>query len=191
MQIFDENSKRICCCNEALQKGIYTKTFSNDSFCIYGNLMHNKSVLLNYIGKLIDNSNNQSNNKKELPNIYLYYCFDNNWNDKKIINMNVCNQNTVLSYCMIIDIPEDVLSINIAFTNDNDKWDTDVKGTYYLKVYPDIEKSIIKRYGLDSTPPTIISDNLPTSKANIVNIVKNKFISFLSIFNFNRNTSSL
>ncbi len=171
MQLFDENTKRTCCCNDALNKGIYTKSLSYDNFCIYGNLMQDKSILLNYYGKLI----NDNSSKNEAPNIYLYYCFDNNWNEKKIVNMNICNRNSKLTYCAIIDIPE-ISTINVAFTNDNDEWDTDKEGTYYLKIYPDIEKAIIKRYGLDSTPPTVLCDNLPTIT------FKERIHNFFSIF---------
>lgn len=180
MQLFDENPKRICCCNEAIKKGIFTKNLSNDSFCVYGNIMQGKSILLNYSGNLLNNINISTNKKDNAPNLYLYYCFDNNWNEKKIINMSVCNHNSKLSYCSIIDIPDcSYTNINIAFTNDNDKWDTDTKGTYYLKIYPDIEKSIMKRYGLDSTPPTVMPDKSPAIK---INNLKTKIINILSLF---------
>ena len=180
MQLFDENSKRNCLCNEAIKKGIFTKTISNDSFCIYGSLMQGKSILLNYNGKLLNDIDISKSNKNNAPNLYLYYCYDNNWNEKKIVNMSVCNQNTKLSYCSIIDIPEcSNTTINIAFTNDKEEWDTDAKGTYYLKIYPDIEKSIMKRYGLDSTPPTLMPDKSPTItidkiKAKIINILSKR-----------------
>lgn len=184
MQLFDENSKRKCYCNEAIKKGIFTKTISNDSFCIYGNLMQGKSILLNYNGKLLSDIDMSNYNKNNAPNLYLYYCFDNNWNEKKIINMSVCNQNSNLSYCSIIDIPEcSNTTINIAFTNDKDEWDTDVKGTYYLKIYPDIEKSIMKRYGLDSTPPTLMPDTSPTIT---IDKIKTKIVHILSIFKFTK-----
>lgn len=180
MQLFDENKQRMCCCSEATKRGIYAKSFSNDNFSIYGNLMHDKSILLNYHGKLIKNNDITNDNKATAPNIYLYYCFDNNWNDKKIINMNVCNQCGKLSYCHIIDIPENE-TINIAFTNDDEEWDVAEKGTYYLKIYPDIEKAILKRYNLDGTPPTIISDNLPIKQINLFEKIKEKACSFFAI----------
>lgn len=184
MQLFDENPKRICCCNEAIKKGIFTKTLSNDSFCIYGNLMQGKSILLNYRGKLLNDIDLSIYEKGNAPNLYLYYCFDNNWNDKKIINMSICNQNSKLSYCSIIDIPDcSNTNINIAFTNDKEAWDTDTKGTYYLKIYPDIEKAIMKRYGLDSTPPTLMIDNSPAIN---INKIKTKIINILSIFKFGK-----
>lgn len=182
MQLFDENPKRMCCCNEAIKKGIFTKTIANDNFCIYGNLMQGKSVLLNYSGKLLNDIDLKKYDKSNAPNLYLYYCFDNNWNEKKIVNMSVCNQNSTLSYCSIIDIPDcSNTNINIAFTNDDEKWDTDIKGTYYLKIYPDIEKSIMKRYGLDSTPPTLMEDKSPVIS---IHTLKTKIINILSIFKF-------
>lgn len=182
MQLFDENPKRMCCCNNAIKKGIFTKTISTNSFSIYGNLMQGKSILLNYNGKLLNDVDIYD--KKNAPNLYLYYCFDNNWNDKKIANMSICNQNSKLSYCSIIDIPENSNQIiNIAFTNDKDDWDTDLKGTYYLKIYPDIEKSIMKRYGLDSTPPVLTTD---TSPAITMDKIKERIISFINIFRFPR-----
>ena len=119
MQIFDENPKRICCCNEAIKKGIYAQSLHNDTFSIYGNLMQGSSI-------------------------------------------------------------------NIAFTNQNDEWDTDAKGTYYVKIYPDVEKAIIKRYGLDSTPPTLVPDNLPSSHNSLVKVVKEKLISVFSFFKLKR-----
>lgn len=180
MQLFDENPKRKCYCNEAIKKGIFTKSLSNDSFCIYGNLMQGKSILLNYNGKLLTNIDMANFNKNDIPNIYLYYCYDNNWNEKKIVNMSICNQSSKLSYCSIIDIPDcSTTNINIAFTNDNDEWDTDTKGTYYVKIYPDVEKSIMKRYGLDSTPPTLIKDMSPTSN---INKIKEKIINIFGLF---------
>lgn len=183
MQIFDENSNRVCCCNEAIKKGIYTKTFENCSFSIYGNLMQGKSILLNYHGKLVDT--NCSNNADTIPNVYMYYCFDNDWENKRIINMSVCKQKSTLSYCYIIDLPESS-NINIAFTNDKNEWDTDAKGSYYIKIYPDIEKEILKRYGLDSTPPTIISDNLPASCKSLIEKVKEKVVTIFSFFKLKR-----
>lgn len=180
MQIFDENSKRICCCNEAIKKGIYTKTMQNGSFSIYGNLTQGKSILLNYHGKLA-----KGNFTDKIPNVYMYYCFDNDWENKRIINMNVCKQKNTLSYCLIIDLPENA-NINIAFSNDDDEWDTDTKGSYYIKIYPDIEKAILRRYGLDSTPPTIISDNLPTSCKSLTEIIKEKIINIFSFFKLKR-----
>ena len=180
MQLFDENPKRKCACNEAIKKGIFTKSISNDSFCIYGNLMQGKSVLLNYNGKLLKNIELTDCDKNKIPNLYLYYCYDNNWNDKKIVNMNICNQNSTLSYCSIIDIPDlPNTNINIAFTNDKDEWDTDIKGTYYLKIYPDIEKSIMKRYGFDSTPPAIMEDKSP---AITFNKIKERIVNIFSLF---------
>ena len=185
MQLFDENKERNCCCNEALKKGIFTKSISNNSFCIYGNLMQGKSILLNYSGKLIQDFDIKTYSKKDAPNIYLYYCFDNNWDDKKIVNMSVCNQNSNLSYCTIIeDIPEST-NMNLAFTTDSEKWDTDIHGTYCLKVYPDIEKNIMKRYGLDSTPPAIMSDSLPSASISFKSKLKNKIINIFSIFKIN------
>ncbi len=182
MQLFDENPKRMCNCNEAIKKGIFTKTISNTSFSIYGNLMQGKSILLNYNGKLLKNMDKVAD-KKSAPNVYLYYCFDNNWNDRKIVNMSICNQSSSLSYCCIIEIPNmSNENINIAFANDDDKWDTDEKGTYYLKIYPDIEKSIMKRYGLDSTPPTVVEN---TTLIPSISSVKNKFVNILSLFKFN------
>lgn len=177
MQLFDENKQRICCCTEAIKKGIYAKTITNDNFSIYGNLMHGRSILLNYHGKLIENNDITNDKKSSAPNIYLYYCFDNNWKDKRIINMNVCNKDSKISYCTIIDIPENE-NINIAFTNDQDKWDVAEKGTYYLKIYPDIEKAILRRYNLDSTPPTIISENLPSNPITLLHKIKERTISF-------------
>lgn len=177
MQLFDENKQRICCCTEATKKGIYAKSITNDNFSIYGNLMHGRSILLNYHGKLIKNNDFVSFNRETAPNLYLYYCFDNNWNQKKIVNMSVCNRNGKLSYCSIIDIPENE-NINIAFTNDDDKWDTTEKGTYYLKIYPDIEKAILKRYNLDSTPPVIITESLPAEPTNFLKKLKEKVHSF-------------
>jgi len=189
MQLFDENPKRMCCCNEAIKKGIFTKSISNDSFCIYGNLMQGKSILLNYNGKLLKDINFPKHDKNNIPNIYLYYCYDNNWNEKKIINMSVCNQNSKLSYCSIIDIPDcSNTTINITFTNDKEEWDTDTKGTYYLKIYPDIEKSIMKRYGLDSTPPTLMTDKSPTIT---IDKIKTKLINILSIFKFTKKNNAI
>lgn len=182
MQIFDENPKRICCCNEAIKKGIYAQSLHNDTFSIYGNLMQGKSILLNYSGKLVEKISNSSDTA---PNIYMYYCFDNDWENKRIINMSVCKKQTSLSYCSIIELPE-CSSINIAFTNQNDEWDTDTKGTYYVKIYPDVEKAIIKRYGLDSTPPTLVPDNLPSSHNSLIKVVKEKLISVFSFFKLKR-----
>jgi len=182
MQLFDENPKRMCCCSEAIKKGIFTKTIANDNFCIYGNLTQGKSVLLNYNGKLLNDIDLKNYDKNNVPNLYLYYCFDNNWNEKKIVNMSVCNQNSTLSYCSIIDIPDcSNANINIAFTNDNEKWDTDIKGTYYLKIYPDIEKSIMRRYGLDSTPPTLMENKSPAIN---IQTLKTRIINILTIFKF-------
>ena len=93
--------------------------------------------------------------------------------------MNICNENSKLSYCCIIDIPENE-NINIAFTNDEEKWDVAEKGTYYLKIYPDIEKAILKRYNLDSTPPTIVSENLPVKTTNLLGKLKEKTYTFFS-----------
>lgn len=181
MQLFEENKERFCCCSEAAKKGIYVKSLENDNFSIYGNLMHNRSILLNYHGKLINSFNKLDYNKSKIPNIYLYYCFDNNWNDKKIINMNVCNSNTYeLSYCTIIDIPENE-NINIAFTNDNDEWDVTEKGTYYLRIYPDVEKAILRRYNLDGVPPVVLSDTLPAKSLSFLKNLKEKAYSFFSI----------
>jgi len=180
MQLFEENKQRICCCNDAIKKGIYTKSLENNNFSIYGNLMHGKSILLNYHGKLIKNNDIVYDDKSKIPNVYLYYCFDNNWNDKKIVNMNVCNKNGKLSYCSIIDIPENE-NINIAFTNDSDEWDTDEKGTYYIKLCPDVEKAILKRYNLDFTPPTIVSDNLPSMPISLFERIKGKVSNLLTI----------
>ena len=188
MQLFDENKHRTCCCNEALKKGIFTKTMSNNSFCVYGNLMQGKNILLNYSGKLTNNVINIAKDKKDAPNVYLYYCFDNNWDDKKIINMSVCNQNGNLSYCMIIENIPEASYINFAFTDDNDNWDTDSHGTYCLKIYEDVEKSIMKRYGLDSTPPTITLGKLPNTNKRLVSKIKEKIVNILSIFTINKST---
>lgn len=179
MQLFEENKQRMCCCNEAVKKGIYTKSLENDNFSIYGNLMHGRSILLNYHGKLIQNNDITNDDKLKAPNIYLYYCFDNNWNDKKIVNMNVCNKNSKLSYCTIIDVPENE-NINIAFTNDADKWDVTEKGTYYLKIYPDIEKAILRRYNLDGAPPIIISENLPAKPMSLFKKIKERTYTFFT-----------
>lgn len=179
MQLFDENKQRICCCTEAVKKGIYEKSLNNDNFSIYGNLMHGKSVLINYHGKLIKNNDITNDDKSKAPNIYLYYCFDNNWKERKIMNMNVCNKGNEISYCSIIDIPENE-NINIAFTNDNEEWDTTEKGTYYLKIYPDVEKAILKRYNLDAVPPVIISENLPTMPINFFKKLKEKSYTFFT-----------
>ena len=184
MQLFEENKQRNCCCNDAVKKGIYTKSLENDNFSIYGNLMHGRSILLNYHGKLIKNNDITTDDKSKAPNIYLYYCFDNNWNDKKIVNMNVCNKNSNLNYCAIIDIPENE-NINIAFTNDDDDWDVTEKGTYYLKIYPDIEKIILRRYNLDAAPPVIISENLPVKPINFFKKLKEKTYTFFTILKEN------
>ena len=182
MDLFYENKERICCCNEALKKGIFTKSISNDSFCVYGSIIQGKNILLNYSGKLVKDFNIAESSKKNAPNIYMYYCFDNNWKDKKIVNMSVCSKNNKLSYCSIIDNIPDSQNINLAFTDDNQKWDTDKCGTYCLKIYPDIEKNIMKRYGLDSTPPTILQDTLPKSypslKSKLKTIIINTFLLF-------------
>ena len=74
MQLFEENKQRMCCCNEAVKKGIYTKSLENNNFSIYGNLMHGRSILLNYHGKLIKNNDITNDEKSKAPNIYLYYC---------------------------------------------------------------------------------------------------------------------
>ena len=187
MQLFDENKTRNCCCNDAFKKGIFTKNISSDSFCIYGNLMHGKNILINYAGKLTKDSNFTSYNKKESPNVYLYYCFDNNWENKRIVNMSVCSQSNNLSYCTIIENIPECTNINIAFTNDNDKWDTDSHGTYCLKVYPDIEKAIMKRYGLDSTPPAVMSDKLPSTPSSFISILKDKIVNIFSRFKSQNN----
>lgn len=179
MQLFDENKHRNCCCSEAVKKGIYTKSLENDSFSIYGNLMHGRNILLNYHGKLIKNNDITNDNKSSAPNIYLYYCFDNNWNDKKIVNMNVCNKDSKLSYCSIIDIPENE-NINIAFTNDAEEWDITEKGTYYLKISPDIEKAILRRYNLDGVPPVIISENLPAKPMSLFKRIKARTYTFFT-----------
>lgn len=182
MQIFDENPKRICYCNDAIKEGIYTKAIENESFSIYGNLIQGKNILINYNGNLTKNYTSEN----KIPNLYLYYCFDNDWENKKIINMSVCKQKNALSYCFIINLPTDHTNINIAFTNDNNEWDTDIKGSYYIKMYPDIEKEILKRYGLDSTPPTIISDNLPASCKSLIEKVKEKVVTIFSFFKLKR-----
>lgn len=186
MILFDENPKRMCLCNQALQKGIFTKTISNDSFSIYGNVMQGKSILLNYNGKLLKDLDITKYTKENIPNTYLYYCFDNNWNEKKIVNMSICKQNSTLSYCAIIDIPNiSYTNINIAFTNDDEKWDTDIKGTYYIRIYPDIEKNIMRRYGLDSTPPALMEPVKPTIT---INKTKERIVNIFSILKFkNRN----
>ena len=58
-----------------------------------------------------------------------------------------------------------------------------LKGTYYLKIYPDIEKNIMKRYGLDSTPPVVTTEVSPTITTDKI---KERIISFINIFRFPR-----
>ena len=106
--------------------------------------------------------------------------------------MNLCNHNTQTSqaYCTIIDIPDavSISSLNIAFTDDNEDWDTDVSSTYTLNICHDIEKEIMERYNLKSAPPAILNNSLST-----IECMKKSYQDFIkqlyNFFKFNKPAS--
>lgn len=198
MDIFEENKSCFCSCGNAILEGIFNNSFSNKSFATYGMITNGRKFLVKYYGKLCDSNNHlyiERENLKEIdknntsaPNIkkiYIYYCYNNNWKEKKIVTMNICSDTSFnnQAYCTIIEVPKDdnLTMLNIAFADDNGNWDTDMSSTYMLNVYPDIEKKIMKRYNLDATPPTIVES--PTKIACLLKKVKLQFLkNFIYIF---------
>lgn len=142
-----------CSCAEAIDKFIISTAIKNNSFHIQGSFFEKKTIHITYHGKLtqtfenINKNNNEFIDTTSVPNIYMYYCFDNKWDDKKIINMASCNKTSKLSYCANIFLTHKS-TIYLAFMDENGNWDTDTNSTYSFKVYPDKEKEIIKRYQL-------------------------------------------
>ncbi|MDD2627504.1 MAG: hypothetical protein PHD20_01285 [Clostridia bacterium] len=181
MTSFDENKDRTCVCELSTNEGILFKSFENSSFSIFGTLTKDKKVLLKYSGKL---TSDDIIEKSKTPNIYLYYCFDNKWEDRNIVNMSICNNKT--TYCSSISIPE-CEYLNVVFTTDDNKWDTDETSAYNLKVYSDMEKAIIQRYGLDATPPILSESNTIANtilKHSFFDVFKSFFSSFSTLFHF-------
>lgn len=177
MTSFDENKDRACVCELSTNEGILFKSFENSSFSIFGTLTKEKKILLKYTGKLVPESVEE---QCKSPNIYLYYCFDNNWEEKKIVNMSICHNKS--TYCYSISIPQ-CEYLNVVFTTNDEKWDTDETSSYNLKTHSDMEKSIIQRYGLDATPPI-----LSNTSTTINTILKSKFLQFVKSFFSNFST---
>lgn len=137
-----------CSCAEAINQFIISTAVKNDNFHIQGSFFETKTIHLTYHGKLLESKEITEINTNQ--NIYMYYCFDNKWEEKTILKMNICNKPSELAYCANIYLPHKSV-LYIAFTDDNGNWDTDSNSTYAFKVYPNKEKEIIERYGLNNS----------------------------------------
>lgn len=147
-----------CSCAEAIDKFIVTTTVQNDSFKIKGSFFEKKTIHINYYGKLLEKKDNNQiilegfNDNTHKKSIYMYYCFDNKWDNKKVVQMDTCKKSQNQSYCSNIYLPSKSV-LYIAFADDFGNWDTDSNSTYAFKVYPNKEEEIIKRYKLDNASP--------------------------------------
>lgn len=189
--------KEPCCCEEAVNRFIISTAFKNDSFEIQGSFFEYKKIHITYYGKLtkqfkiIEEIEGTKSDDLSKSNIYMYYCFDNKWEDKKIINMADCKGSYVLSYCINISLPQKGM-LYIAFTDGCGNWDTDTNSTYSFKIYPDKEKEILERYGLNKTivnnkqevsSMTIYGHAVNIHLKNLINKIKSYFKN--NVFNNN------
>ncbi len=183
--------KNTCSCLEAVDKFIISTSVENENFRIQGSFYETKTIHITYFGKLTykpvlkEIEDITSSSEK---NIYIYYCFDNKWDEKKIIKMSKCKRHLNQSYCSNIYLPNKGI-LYVAFTDNYNNWDTDTNSPYFFKVYEDKEKEIIKRYCLDSQSSTtqkksssltMYNKNINVTFRSIIIKIKNFFKDILS-----------
>lgn len=173
-----------CSCTEALDKFIVSTAVNNDNFHIQGSFFETKTIHITYSGKLVRRFLDICDKDRQAArNIYIYYCYDNKWDDKQVVKMDICKKHSDLAYCTNIHLPHKGI-LYIAFTDGQGNWDTDTNSTYFFKVYQDKEKEIIQRYGLDkkdivkkgnSSSLTIYGQPFSIYLKNIVNKIERFF----------------
>lgn len=145
-----------CTCEEGCNKGVFKKTIENEKFSIFGNLNKNNCIILRYYGKLTKST--EEIELEDNTELYMYYTFDNNWQDKKHIQMGKCLIGRNNDFCIHIDLENHDL-ISFGFYDNKGKFDLKEDSlTYSFTISNDIISDIMKRYGFEANKelPTIV-----------------------------------
>ena len=156
-----------CCCEEGFSNGAIKKNFEFENFSIFGNIMKNSSIVIRYNGHLKFNSN-----------VKMYYVFNNDWNNVKKTQMNICKHDKN-AYCGIIHIDEE-LNISIGFCNE-DESNITTSASYTFKIAQNTINDIMKRYNFEANEslPTVQTENKHMNNIfTIFNKIK-KILSFV------------
>lgn len=136
-----------CTCEEGCNKGAFKKNVEDEKFTIFGNLNKNNCMILRYHGELV--KPNEDADLEKPKEIYMYYTFDNNWQDKHHVQMSKCLIGRNHEFCINIDLEQHSL-ISFGFYNNYGKFDIkDDSTTYCFNIGNDIISDIMKRYGLE------------------------------------------
>lgn len=169
-----ENEVEKCYCELGYEKGAIKKNCEFENFSIFGNLMKKNTIVIRYNGCLTKKNNEKSNK------IILYYIFNNNWANKKEIELKACHHEKN-SFCASIDL-EDNMFITFGFCSSIGEYDKDVANSYSLKIANNPLDDIMKRYNIEENanlPATIET----TKNMNIVSSIFTKLKQFvLSVF---------
>lgn len=150
-----------CSCLSAFSEGIGEKSFENDFFSIFGQIVEEKSIVIKYHG----------NEETTSPEITVK--FDEN--EPMLIKLAKCEHGKKYDYCTTLSL-ENYRYLNIKVNNN-------FESCYAIKIMKDPLKKIIERYALDRDP-----EKLPTVTDSFSNIrsIFYKFLSSLkNIFNKN------
>lgn len=150
-----------CSCLSAFSEGIGEKSFENEFFSIYGQIVEENSIVVRYHGN------------NEITNPEIIVKFDEN--DPITIKLARCSHGKKYDYCTTLYL-ENYRYLNIKI-NEN------YESCCAIKIMKDPLKNIIERYALDRDP-----EKLPIVSSSFSNI-KSFFHNILSYFKntFNKN----
>lgn len=170
-----ENEVEKCYCESGYEKGAIKKNFEFENFSIFGNLMKKNTIVIRYNGCLATENFDKSHK------IILYYVFNNDWTNKKEIELKPCHHEKG-TFCAAIDL-ENNMSITFGFYNSLGEYDKNLANSYSLKIANNTIDDIMKKYCEDENLelPVIIesSKNMNTIMSMLDKIKKfflHKFI---------------
>lgn len=126
-----DNEEKKCHCDNIIKDGIYEKCFEDEKITIYGHLIKENSILIKYHNILSD-----------LPTHSVFAIFDNNEEEKELLNFTRCAHGKENDFCYTLELNE---LDNICFEYYKD----DVMSFHSFKIQDDPFKNIIKRYHLE------------------------------------------
>jgi len=157
-----ENEVEKCYCELGFEKGAIKKNCEFENFSIFGNLMKNNTIVIRYNGCLT---------KKHFENhhkIILYYVFNNDWTNKKEIELKPCHHEKD-SFCTTIE-QRDNMCITFWFYSTNGEYDKNLANSYSLKIANNTIDDIMKRYNIEENNdlPVTLDDTKNMSRISSV-----------------------
>ncbi|MBQ3047596.1 MAG: hypothetical protein IJD48_01110 [Clostridia bacterium] len=171
----NEFAKFKCACDTGYDKGVLKKTIENNIFTIFGNLNHKNSIVIRYHGCLTENNPNNS------TTFNMFYFFDDNVCNKKIIELQKCTKCGDNCYCTSIDLDTNN-KLSFGFFNSNNEYELNKNFTFNLDIALDPITNIMQRYGFEQNTNLPVCEKQKENMFIFKHIMDNIKIFFANLF---------